>query len=68
MGTNEVPLFRLSEAARYLDGKIPYPFFGCDAAVQTEEESFVENVKAPEPILIHPIVGEEELSTLKNEI
>ena len=48
----------------YLDGKIPYPFFGCDAAVQTEEESFVENVKAPEPILIHPIVGE-ELSTLK---
>ena len=47
----------------YLDGKIPYPFFGCDAAVQTE--SFEENVRAPEPIVIHPIDGAEELSTLK---
>ena len=52
----------------HLDGKSPYPFFGCDAAVQTAEESFLEaNVKAPEPILIHPITAEscKELSTLK---
>ena len=47
----------------YLDGKIPYPFFGCEAAVQTEP--FVENARAPEPIVIHPIEGAEELSTLK---
>ena len=35
----------------HLDSKSPYPFFGCDAAVQTAEEFFVEveaDVKAPE--------------------
>ena len=37
----------------YLDGKIAYPFFGCEAAVQTEP--VVENVRAPEPIVIHPM-------------
>ena len=55
----------------HLDGKSPYPFFGCDAAVQTAEESFEEvNVKAPEPILIQPIVTEPslELSTLKMKL
>ena len=43
----------------HLDSKSPYPFFGCDAAVQTEE-SF-----APESIVIHPIEPCQELSTLK---
>ena len=48
----------------HLDGKSPYPFFGCDAAVQTEEPF----VKAPEPIVIHPIEPCEELSTLKMKL
>ena len=50
----------------------PYPFMGCDVAVQTREECFVEvgaDVRAPmaEPLVIQPIVTEphEELSTLK---
>ena len=56
----------------HLDGKTPYPFLGCDVAVQTTEECFVEvevDVRAPmaEPLVIQPIVTEpcEELSTLK---
>ena len=56
----------------YLDGKIAYPFFGCEASVQTEPvvepnvEPVVEpNVRAPEPIVIRPMDFAEDLSTLK---
>ena len=54
----------------HLDGKSPYPFFGCDVAVQTTEECSLEaqaDVRAPESLTVQPVVIEpcEELSTLK---
>ena len=49
----------------HLDGKNPYPFLGCDAAVQTEE------CFAPNPIVIQPIEPckeREELSSLSMKL
>ena len=45
----------------HLDGNSPYPFFGCDVAVQTTEECSLEvqaDVRAPESLTIQPIVIE----------
>ena len=55
----------------HLDGKAPYPFFGCDVGCQTAEECFLEveadRVSFPEPLVIQPGDTErgEELSILK---